>query len=156
MMKRILYLLLQLKALVVFRRRVYAHGNFKVGNSRNVRVGNGCSINQDVYILGRCDVRIGNRVVLSARSMLIDSGLDVASAGRRHTENFIELQDDCWIGAGAIVLPGVVVGRGSIVGAGSVLTRSIPPNCVAAGNPARIIRKLEESGRLSDAVGVAR
>lgn len=152
MIKRIEYYLLQLKALLLFKKRVYAHGNFKVGNRRNIEIGRGCSINHDVYILARCKVRIGDRVVLSARSMLIDSGLDLGSDGREHTDGFIELQDDSWIGAGAIVLPGVVVGRGSVIGAGSVVTKSVPPNCVAVGNPARVVRTLE---RDQSSLGVA-
>lgn len=48
----------------------------------------------------------------------------------------------CWIGANAILLPGVVIGENSVVAAGSVVTRSVPPGALVAGNPARIVRKL--------------
>lgn len=54
----------------------------------------------------------------------------------------IRIGDDVWIGAQVCVLPGVEIGRGSIIGAGSVVTRSVPPFCVAAGNPCRVIRQL--------------
>jgi len=54
----------------------------------------------------------------------------------------IILRRGCWVGAGVIILPGVEVGRNSVVGAGTVLTKSIPCNVVAIGNPARIIRQI--------------
>jgi serine acetyltransferase len=53
----------------------------------------------------------------------------------------ISIEDDVWIGSGAIVLSGVTIGRGSVVGAGSVVTKSIPPYSVAVGNPARVVKR---------------
>jgi maltose O-acetyltransferase len=55
----------------------------------------------------------------------------------------ITIEDNVWIGGGAIVLPGVTVGKNSVVGAGAVVTRDVPPNTVAVGNPARVIRHLD-------------
>jgi len=52
------------------------------------------------------------------------------------------IEDDAWIGANAIILKGVTVGRGAIIGAGSVVTKDVPPMCVYAGNPATFVRKL--------------
>ncbi len=54
----------------------------------------------------------------------------------------ITIEDNAWIGGGAIVLPGVVIGENAIVGAGAVVTKDIPPNTLAVGNPARVIRTL--------------
>jgi acetyltransferase-like isoleucine patch superfamily enzyme len=51
--------------------------------------------------------------------------------------------EDCWLGGNAIVLPGVTIGRGVTVGAGSVVTKDVPDFCVVAGNPARVIRKID-------------
>jgi len=56
----------------------------------------------------------------------------------------VRIEDNVWIGGGAILLPGVTVGRNSVVGAGSVVTRSIPADCVAVGNPCRVIKHLAE------------
>ena len=53
----------------------------------------------------------------------------------------IVIHDDCWVCADAIILLGVTIGKGSIVGAGSVVTKDVPPYSIAAGNPARVIRK---------------
>ena len=57
----------------------------------------------------------------------------------------VVIEDDVWIGAGAIVLPGVTVGRGSIVAAGAVVTRSIEPHTIVAGVPARQIGQIPET-----------
>jgi acetyltransferase-like isoleucine patch superfamily enzyme len=54
----------------------------------------------------------------------------------------IHVEDDAWIGAGAIVFPGVTIGRGAIVGAGAVVTKDVPPHAIVAGVPARLIRRL--------------
>lgn len=57
----------------------------------------------------------------------------------------VTIEDDVWIGGGSIILPGVTIGRGSVIGAGSIVTRDIPANCVAVGNPCRVLRQLNDS-----------
>jgi len=147
MIKKIAYYVLQLKAFTVFGRRVHAHGNFKVGNSKNVTIGNHCGINEGVYILGHSRTSIGNRVVLSARVMLIDSGLDLSASSRPHLDGRIIIEDDVWVGAGAVILDGVHVGRGAVVGAGAVITRDVAPGDIVAGVPARRIGSRADRGR---------
>ena len=56
----------------------------------------------------------------------------------------IVIKDGAHIGVGSIILPGVTIGEGAVVGAGSVVTRDIPPHCVAVGSPARVIRTFEK------------
>lgn len=141
------YILLQLKGFYVFRVRVGVLGNFTVIKRENVKIGRGCGINHRVFILAEHGVEIGENVVLSAGAMLIDSGLDVRgyanSAFPMHVGKKIVIEDGVWIGAGAIILPGVRIGKKSIVGAGSVVTKNVDPYTIVAGNPARMIRRVE-------------
>lgn len=57
----------------------------------------------------------------------------------------VRIEDGVWIGGGAILLPGVTIGKNTVIGAGSVVTRSIPANCVAVGNPCRVIKEMSEN-----------
>ncbi len=54
----------------------------------------------------------------------------------------VKIGDGCWIGGGVIILPGVSIGKGTVIGAGSVVTKDIPSNCVAVGNPCRVIKRI--------------
>ena len=58
----------------------------------------------------------------------------------------IVIGEDCWLGGNVIVLPGVTIGKGSTIGAGSVVTKDVPDYCVAAGNPARVLKKIDVNG----------
>ncbi len=131
-----------LYAFLIFGRKVYAHGFFRVQMPENVCIGAGCSINSGVLIVGRSKIAIGKNVTLSARVMLIDAGLVVGNSERKHMAGNICIEDDVWIGAGAIILPGVTLGKGCVIGAGSVVTRSVSPYTVTVGNPARQIREI--------------
>jgi acetyltransferase-like isoleucine patch superfamily enzyme len=127
----------------LFGRKVAVFGDFTVIHPENVKIGDNCAINHGVFIVARCGIEIGDDVVLSARAMLIDVGLDPKTfaepEARKYTEGRIRVGRGAWIGAGAIILPGVTVGERSVVGAGSVVTRDVPPLSVVAGNPARQI-----------------
>lgn len=146
-LRYIRHLWLQVLGLLVFGRRVGILGPFTVVNPRNVRIGNECGINHNVFILGRSKIVIGDGVVLSAGAMLIDSGLRLEGFARAefpaHVDSYVIIEDGAWIGAGAIILPGVTVGTKSVVGAGSVVTRDVPPYTVVAGNPARILGRTD-------------
>lgn len=132
----------QLCGYIVLRKRVYVRSFFKVVDNDNVSIGRDCSINEGVHLSGRYRTEIGHGVTLSARSMLVDSGLDLESEQRRHVNGFMDVEDGTWIGAGAINLPGVTTGSASFVGAGSVVTREVLDHVVVAGNPDRPIRSL--------------
>lgn len=144
MLKRPIYLLWQLRSYLIFRKRVYTFGRCFVGNARNIVIGERCSINDGVKILGQKSVVIGSDVTLSAGCMLLDSGLVIGSEVKEHLSKPIVVEDGVWIGAGAIVLAGVRVGRNAVVGAGSVVTRDVPPGVIVAGNPAKIIREIRK------------
>src|SRR5262249_41348902 len=112
-------------------------------------------IGHDTRIHGSClhassSVTVGRRCLFAANCQIIcghGHGLSFAYVPRSiHPDGdcrTIIIEDDVWIGANTIVLPGVTIGRGSVIGAGSVVTKSIPSMVVAAGNPARVIKTAE-------------
>ena len=105
-------------------------------------------MNEDVFIQG---ASIGDSVVIGqAVAILSTTGRHVRPAPATATPTNISpsvpvMEDDVWIGRGAVILPGVRVGKGSIVGAGAVVTKDVPPRSVVSGAPARIIRKRPHS-----------
>lgn len=111
-------------------------------------IGNNVDLAYDVIVTG--GVRIGDRTLVGFRSQILsenhdipEDGSPIFSAGR--VLRPISIEEDVWIGANCLILPGVTVGRGAVVAGGSVVTKSLPPFCVAAGVPARIIRFRSES-----------
>jgi acetyltransferase-like isoleucine patch superfamily enzyme len=101
-------------------------------------------------------IRIGDRCLLGADVSIVDTDfhpIDLQS-GRRYApiprpaaSDAVVIEEDVFIGSGAIVLKGVRIGRGSVVGAHSVVTANVPPDVVVAGNPARIVRPLRGGSR---------
>lgn len=98
-------------------------------------------------------ITIGNHVNIGAGCVLMDGDIHNENWQLRHTDRQttshvpyshrpIVIGDDVWLGTGVIVLKGVSIGPRSIIGAGSVVTKSIPADCVAAGNPCKVIRNL--------------
>jgi len=111
----------------------------------NVTLGGRAFLNCDVLILDCAHVRIGEGALIGPRVQLIAADHPRTPAQRAtglESAAPVTVEDEAWVGAGAIVLPGVTVGRGSIVGAGSVVTRDVPDGVVAAGNPCRVLREV--------------
>ena len=141
--------ILQIWGFFIFKKRVHIYGLFSVANRHNVTIGKNCAINHGVFLLGRCQIQIGNNVTLSARCMLLDATLDIDQSenielfGYNHLSAPIILDDNVWIGAGSIILPNVRIGKNSVVGAGSVVTKDVAAYSVVAGNPAKLIRMLK-------------
>ena len=89
---------------------------------------------------------IGDRVKCGPNVSLLTATHDVDPQSRRDQVEFalpISIGDDCWLGAGVMVLPGVSVGKGCTVGAGSIVTRDLPDWSVAYGSPAKVVRTVE-------------
>jgi acetyltransferase-like isoleucine patch superfamily enzyme len=86
-------------------------------------------------------VRIGNFVLISWDVNILEYDYHAPGGGQAIPAPII-IEDEVWVGAKAIILKGVTIGKGSIIGAGAVVTKDVPPYSFAAGNPARIIRKV--------------
>jgi len=114
---------------------------------QNIHIGDHVYLNVLCTILDCNEVHIGRHVMIgpgvqiycAAHLLQAEAriqGLEVAKS--------IVIEENVWIGGGAILLPGVRIGRNAVVGAGSVVTRSVPASTVVAGNPARVIREIEQ------------
>lgn len=123
--------------------RFYGRGYVSIGTE--TWVGPNCCFytHHDVPILiGRnCDIAPDVRFVTGSHEI----GPAVRRAGTGCAKA-IQIGDGCWVGVGVTLLGGVKIGRGSILAAGSVVTKDVPEDCVAAGVPARVIRKLGSMG----------
>jgi maltose O-acetyltransferase len=111
----------------------------------NLTIGDGVFLNFNCVVLDVVAVTIGDRVQIASAVQILaaDHPLDAATrATGAESGQPITIEDDAWIGGGAILCPGVTVGARTVIGAGSVLTRDIPPDVVAVGNPCRVLREL--------------
>ncbi|EER24090.1 hypothetical protein CPC735_054600 [Coccidioides posadasii C735 delta SOWgp] len=114
----------------------------------NVKLGKGVFVNFNCVIIDTCPITIGARTLLGPCVNLYSGTHPLDPALRNGTKgpelgSEIHIGEDCWIGGNVVILPGVTIGKGVTVGAGSVVTKDIPPFHVAAGNPARILRRIE-------------
>lgn len=109
-----------------------------------IEIGEHCSVNAYSVLLGGGELRIGDNVRIAAHTIIVPSNHvfsdpDIAIKDQGLTQIGITIEEDVWIGAGARVLDGVVLGRGCVVAAGAVVNRSVPPRSVVGGVPARKI-----------------
>ena len=117
---------------------------FYIDYGKPVTIGEGCFIQQCCTFFGRGQISIGNGVFIGPKCNLITINHDANPENRSATYGRpIVIEDKVWIGINSTVLPGVRIGYGAIVGAQSVVTHDVPPMTVVAGNPARIIKKIE-------------
>lgn len=110
-----------------------------------VTIGKECFIQQCCTFFGRGGITIGNGVFIGPKCNLITINHDPNPDNRSATYGRpIVIEDKVWIGINSTILPGVKIGYGAIVGAQSVVTHDVPPMTIVAGNPARVIKKIDE------------
>lgn len=125
----------------------YCHVEARVEGSR-IEIGDGAQINNNAFIKSEGPgIRIGRGALIGSFVEIFDSDFHELSPDRRRggvpQMEYVELGENVFIGDGAKILKGVRIGANSVVGAGSVVTSSIPPDVIAAGNPARVVRALD-------------
>jgi maltose O-acetyltransferase len=130
------------------------HGGTYFSRPTNLRPGRRCLINRRCYLDLDGPVTLEDDVVLGHGVAVVTSvhrmGPAARRAGRVESAEPVFIGRGAWIGANAIVLPGVWVGRGAVVAAGSVVRVDVPPNVVVAGVPARIVRTLADGDLEAD------
>ena len=117
-----------------------------VDYGHNISIGDGSWVNYGMTVLDVAPVAIGADVLIGPNCSLYTAIHPTEPGPRRakwESSAPITLEDNVWLGGSVVVCPGVTIGENSIIGAGAVVTRDIPANCIAVGNPARVIKDLD-------------
>lgn len=131
---------------------VWITAPFFVDYGENIYIGNNVEINMNCVFLDCNRISIGNNSGIGP-GVHIYTVTHSTNPGERFSENShfwkshtapVTIGSNAWIGGSTVILPGVTIGDNSTIGAGSVVTKSVPDNCLAVGNPCRIIRKIDD------------
>ena len=121
------------------------HANW---GGKNVHFGNGVYANFNLTMVDDCDIFVGNNVMFGP-NVTVSAGTHPIHPELRSKQaqyNIpIHIGNNVWIGANSVILPGVNIGDNSVIGAGSIVTKDIPSNVVAVGNPCRVLREINEN-----------
>lgn len=113
----------------------------------NIHIGENSFLNLNITMLDGAPITIGNNVMIGPGCQFYTPNHPIHYQERRgwQTQCFpITIEDDVWIGGQVIITPGITVGSRSIIGANSLVKNNIPPDCLYAGSPAKLIRRLDE------------
>ena len=137
-------------------RRVHIDVDFHCEYGRHILIGDRVIINMNCTFVDNNIIEIGNDVLIASNVQIYTATHSTKYAGRILPDDGsddcefcltyalpVKICDGAWIGGGVVILPGVTIGRNSVIGAGSVVTCSIPDNCVAVGNPCRVIKNVD-------------
>ena len=127
-------------------KNVFIELPFRCDYGYNISIGKNFFENFNCTFLDSAPIEIGNFVLLGPNVSLFTSGHPVDAEKRRKLFQFakpIIIGDNVWIGGNTVINPGVQIGENTVIGSGSVVTKSIPANVVAGGNPCKIIKKLQ-------------
>lgn len=115
-------------------------------HASSISIGSFVDIGENVVLRGAGGIAIGDRVLIAAGAVITTVGhpLELPRWGITVTKP-VKIGNDVWIGANAVILPGVSIGSGSIVGAGAVVSRDVPADTIVAGVPARVIKAIPRS-----------
>lgn len=117
---------------------------------RNTHLGSNVYANFNLTLVDDTDVYIGDSVMIGPNVTIATAGHPVDPELRRKVAQFnipVRIGNNVWIGAGAVILPGVTIGDDSVIGAGSIVTKDIPAGVVAVGNPCRVLRPISDRDR---------
>ena len=112
----------------------------------NIELGDHVFMNFNCCILDVAPVRMGNNVMLAPNVQIYTATHPLDAKGRNSGREFakpITIGNNVWLGGGAIVCPGVTIGNGVVVGAGAVVTKDVPDNVFVGGNPAKVIKEID-------------
>ena len=123
------------------------HSNW---GGKHVHFGNNVYANFGLTLVDDTHIYVGDYTMFAPHVTLATAGHPILPELREKIYQYnapIHIGRNCWLGAGVIVLPGITIGDNSVIGAGSIVTKDIPPNVVAYGNPCKVIREIGEKDR---------
>lgn len=129
---------------------VFVEAPFHCDCGYNIEVGENFFANYNLTILDVARVTIGKNVLIAPNVSLYTAGHPLHPDSRNSGYEYgipITIGDNVWIGGNVVVLPGVTIGNNVVIGAGSVVTKDIPDNYIAVGNPCRLLREITEEDR---------
>lgn len=124
------------------------HANF---GGKNVHFGNNIYANFNLTLVDDTHIYVGDNTMFGPNVTVVTATHPISPILRKKQYQYnlpVHIGKNCWIGAGAIILPGTTIGDNSIIGAGSIVTKDIPKNVVAVGNPCRILRQIVEKDEI--------
>ncbi|MGL5416230.1 MAG: sugar O-acetyltransferase [Clostridium sp.] len=121
------------------------HANW---GGKNIHFGNGVYANFNLTLVDDCDIYVGDNVMFAPNVTIATGTHPIHPELRRKQAQYnmpVYIGKNVWIGAGAVILPGISIGENTVIGAGSIVTKDIPANVIAVGNPCEILRKIDEN-----------
>ena len=120
------------------------HANW---SGKHVHFGDSVYANFGLTLVDDTHIYVGDNTLFSPNVTVATAGHPIQPERRRKAYQYnipVRIGRNCWIGAGAVIVPGVTIGDNTVIGAGSVVTKDIPANVVAVGNPCRVMRQIGE------------
>lgn len=117
---------------------------------KNVYFGDGVYANFNLVLVDDAEIHVGNYVMMGPNVVICAATHPISPEIRKKTAQYnlpVRIEDNVWLGANCIILPGVTIGENSVIGAGSIVTKDIPANVVAVGSPCRVLREINENDR---------
>ncbi|MBS5938578.1 MAG: sugar O-acetyltransferase [Clostridium sp.] len=130
---------------------IYIEPPFRCDYGCNISVGNNFYANFDCIILDVCNVDIGENVFFAPRVCIYTAGHPIDADVRNTGLEFgkpVKIGNNVWVGGSTVINPGVTIGNNVVIGSGSVVTKDIPDNVIAVGNPCRVLRKITEEDKI--------
>lgn len=118
---------------------------------KHVFMGDNCYANFNLTLVDDGNIYIGNKVMFGPNVTIATANHPLNPELRAKALQYnkaVHIGDNVWIGSGVVIVPGITIGENSVIGAGSIVTKDIPPNVVAYGNPCRVAREIGEHDRV--------
>lgn len=123
------------------------HSNF---GGRHVHFGKNVYANFNLTLVDDTHIYVGDHTMIGPNVTIASAGHPILPELREKGYQFnmpVHIGKNCWIGAGVVIVPGINIGDNTVIGAGSIVTKDIPANSVAVGNPCRVIREINDRDR---------